>query len=185
MLVFIGASASGKTEIVKILIRDYGFNKIITHTTRKKRINEIDGIDYHFLSLSEFFKRKEENYFIETEKYDGNYYGTAFKDTGINNVLIVDPNGANSIYDKGIKNAIYIYLETSESVRESRMEIRGDESIDIHQRVINDRHHFSIKSVKHIDHIIVTDSYTLEELAAMINTIYQEDLKGVNSDDFS
>ena len=47
MLVFIGASASGKTEIVKILIRDYGFNKIITHTTRKKRKNEIDGIDYH------------------------------------------------------------------------------------------------------------------------------------------
>jgi len=177
MLVFIGASASGKTEIVKILIRDYGFNKIITHTTRKKRKNEIDGIDYHFLSLTEFLSRKDENYFIETEKYDGNYYGTAFKDTGINNVLIVDPNGANSIYEKGIKNAVYIYLETSESVRESRMEFRGDASLDIHQRVINDRNHFSIKSINHIDHIIITDSYSLEELADMINKIYREDLK--------
>ena len=112
MLVFIGASASGKTEIVKILIRDYGFNKIITHTTRKKRKNEIDGIDYHFLSLTEFLSRKDENYFIETEKYDGNYYGTAFKDTGINNVLIVDPNGANSIYDKEIPNTLFFLLET-------------------------------------------------------------------------
>jgi len=177
MLVFIGASASGKTEIVKILIRDYGFNKIITHTTREKRKNEIDGIDYHFLSLTEFLSRKDENYFIETEKYDGNYYGTAFKDTGINNVLIVDPNGANSIYEKGIKNAVYIYLETSESVRESRMEFRGDALLDIHQRVINDRNHFSIKSINHIDHIIITDSYSLEELADMINKIYKEDLK--------
>lgn len=49
MLILIGPSASGKTEAAKIMINRYPISRVVTCTTRKKRINEIDGFDYHFL----------------------------------------------------------------------------------------------------------------------------------------
>ena len=60
MLVLIGPSASGKTESAKIMINRYPISRVVTCTTRKKRINEIDGFDYHFFSIEEFNKLKEE-----------------------------------------------------------------------------------------------------------------------------
>ena len=173
MLVLIGASASGKTEIAKILIRSYGFHKIVTNTTREKRVNELDGIDYHFLSVDEFSIKAENNYFIETEIYDGNYYGTAFKDASENSVLIVDTNGANSIHDKGIKNSVFIYLETSEEIRISRMKSRGDNMKDIKNRIKKDRVHFSFGKINHVNFKIDTSQKTLNELALEVNQLYK------------
>ena len=54
MIVLIGASASGKTEVAKTLIYKNGFSKIVTYTTRKIRPTEKDGIDYHFVSKQQF-----------------------------------------------------------------------------------------------------------------------------------
>ena len=56
MLVLIGASASGKTEIAKILIKDYNFKKMVTTTTRRKRKGEINKVDYNFITLNKFEK---------------------------------------------------------------------------------------------------------------------------------
>ena len=65
MLVLIGASASGKTEIAKLLTTAFGYKKIVTNTTREKRVNEINGVDYNFLSYDDFLDKKNRNYFIE------------------------------------------------------------------------------------------------------------------------
>lgn len=173
MLVLIGASASGKTEIAKILIRDYSFKKIVTNTTREKRINEIDGIDYHFLSVAEFSKKAENNYFIETEIYDGNYYGTAFRDASLHSVLIVDTNGANSIYEQHINNAVFVYLETSEEIRIQRMTQRGDNVKDIKNRIKKDRVHFSFGKINHVDFKIDTSTKSLEKLANEVDCLYK------------
>ena len=54
MIVLVGASASGKTELAKQLYQTYGYKKCITTTTREPRKNEVDGIDYHFLSQETF-----------------------------------------------------------------------------------------------------------------------------------
>ena len=48
MIVLIGESASGKSSIERCLVEDYGYNKIVSYTTRPPRAGEVDGIDYHF-----------------------------------------------------------------------------------------------------------------------------------------
>lgn len=176
MLVLIGASASGKTEIAKILIRSYDFKKIVTNTTREKRINEIDGIDYHFLSVDDFSVKAENNYFIETEVYDGNYYGTAFKDASLHSVLIVDTNGANSIYNQNIQHSVFIYLETSEDIRIQRMTSRGDAMKDIKNRIKKDRAHFSFGKINHVDFKLDTSKKSLETLALEVSELYKNKL---------
>ena len=54
MLILIGPSASGKTEVAKYLKKMYHIDKIITYTTRNPRENELKDVDYHFISLEEF-----------------------------------------------------------------------------------------------------------------------------------
>ena len=126
MLVLIGASASGKTEIAKILIKNYNFKKMVTYTTREIRDGEVNGVDYHFVSLQEFLKKKEKKEFLETAIYNDTYYGSPIKGAGINKVIIVDPKGANSIYKKNIPDTVLIYLETDKLIRRVRMLNRGD-----------------------------------------------------------
>ena len=77
MLILVGPSASGKTQIVKILREKYGLNKMVTYTSRTMRPGEKEGIDYFFLTKEEFEKRINEGFFIEYVVYNGNYYGTA------------------------------------------------------------------------------------------------------------
>ena len=64
MLVLVGPSASGKSAIVKNLIKNYGLEKFITCTTRSMRVGEINGVDYYFLSNEEFSSSYEKNEFI-------------------------------------------------------------------------------------------------------------------------
>ena len=77
MLVLVGPSASGKSAIVKCLTKKYGLVKFITCTTRTIRVGEVDGVDYHFLTQDEFFKLYDNDEFIETVYYNGNYYECA------------------------------------------------------------------------------------------------------------
>lgn len=61
MIVLTGASASGKTEVVKLLKIKYGIDKVVTHTTREIRSLEIPDEDYHFITKKEFQKMISEN----------------------------------------------------------------------------------------------------------------------------
>lgn len=176
MLVMIGASASGKTEIAKILISKYAFNKMVTYTTRPIRENEVHGVDYHFVSMEDFMLKKENNFFLETSLYSTNYYGTAFKDAEINKVLIVDPAGANNIYKKKMKSVVFCYLETDEDVREKRMYLRGDDPFDIKKRINTDKLYFTLDNLDYIDFEINTSTLSLEFLAEKIYTLYKSTL---------
>lgn len=172
MLVLVGASASGKTEVTKKLIEHYGFKKLVTYTTRKKRPQEINGIDYYFLDKIDFLKRKDQNFFLETTVYNKNYYGTSFKDVDNKKVLIVEPIGANKIYEMlGNKVSIFL-LKAREETRTKRMLKRGDTRQSIVERIANDKECFDEKNFKHLDDVIVTDDLSLDELAKMIYEKY-------------
>ena len=172
MLVLIGASASGKTEIAKILIAKYRFKKMVTYTTRDIRDGEVDGLDYHFVSLEDFEKKKEKNEFLETAIYHNTCYGSPKSGADFYKVIIVEPKGANSIYKKKIPNTVFIYLETDELIRRVRMLNRGDSLGDVETRFKEDRKHFKKSKFKHLDYIINTSKNTLEELAEQINDKY-------------
>ena len=69
-IVLSSPSGAGKTTITKKLSQKYPNIKIsISHTTRKPRPNEIDGVDYHFVSKEEFEKLIKKIIFMNTLKY--------------------------------------------------------------------------------------------------------------------
>ena len=77
-IVLSSPSGAGKTTITKKLSQKYPNIKIsISHTTRKPRPNEIDGVDYHFVSQVEFEELIKKNNFYEHAKIFDNYYGTS------------------------------------------------------------------------------------------------------------
>ena len=77
-IVLSSPSGAGKTTITKKISQKYPNIKIsISHTTRKPRPNEIDGVDYHFISKENFEKLIKENSFYEHAKIFDNYYGTS------------------------------------------------------------------------------------------------------------
>ena len=92
MLILVGPSASGKTEIANILINDYHMKKVVTYTTRPMRVNEVAGVSYNFVTMDEFLKMKENDEFVETTFYNNNYYGTRKKDVSSEKIVVLDLN---------------------------------------------------------------------------------------------
>tara|TARA_Y100001936_G_scaffold242922_1_gene280964 strand:+ start:418 stop:996 length:579 start_codon:yes stop_codon:yes gene_type:complete len=80
MVILSSPSGAGKTTISKKLQQKYQNFKIsVSHTTRTPRPNEVDGIDYFFVSHNEFKKLIQKNEFYEYAEIFGNYYGTSKK----------------------------------------------------------------------------------------------------------
>ena len=84
MFILSSPSGAGKTTLTK-KIAEHNSNCAIyiSHTTRKPRANEIDGKDYHFVSIEKFNRLIKENNFYEYANIFDNYYGT-LKSTVIN-----------------------------------------------------------------------------------------------------
>ena len=71
-------SGAGKSSLVKALLAEVqGVGLSISNTTRKARIGEVDGKDYHFISQTEFETIRDEDGFLEWAHVHGNYYGTS------------------------------------------------------------------------------------------------------------
>ena len=77
MVILSSPSGAGKTTITKKIQQKYQTFKItVSHTTRKPRPNEVDGVDYYFVSQEKFKKLIKEEKFYEYAKIFENYYGT-------------------------------------------------------------------------------------------------------------
>ena len=78
MVILSSPSGAGKTTITKKIQQKYRTFKIsVSHTTRKPRSNEVDGVDYHFVSHEKFKKFIDEGKFYEYAKIFDNFYGTS------------------------------------------------------------------------------------------------------------
>ena len=171
MIILCGPSATGKTEIAKILKQKYNLSKVITHTTREKRINEKDGVDYHFVTKEEFIKLKNDDEFVESAEYSGNYYGSSKKEISINKCLILVPNRVKSYNEINDPTICIFFLEASEETRIKRMQERKDEEKNIIQRINNDRKAFENKK-ELADFLIDTEGKSLDSLADQIYSLY-------------
>ena len=135
----LGHSGSGKSTIRNALT-SHGIKKIITYTTRPPRVSEVDGIDYNFIDQELFKKMDQDNLFIGTTCYVGNYYSTLKEDLGKNNnkdsdcVIVVDKEGVLAI-KKEFANARSIYLKCSRETLRERMIKRNDHANDIEKRL--------------------------------------------------
>ena len=78
MVILSSPSGAGKTTISKKIQQKYQNFKIsVSHTTRKPRPNEVEGIDYYFINENDFQNKIKNNEFYEYAKIFGNYYGTS------------------------------------------------------------------------------------------------------------
>tara|TARA_B100000780_G_scaffold203792_1_gene144652 strand:+ start:1617 stop:2198 length:582 start_codon:yes stop_codon:yes gene_type:complete len=78
MVILSSPSGAGKTTLTKKIQQKYQNFKIsVSHTTRKPRSNELEGIDYFFVSHDEFQKNISDNKFYEHAKIFDNFYGTS------------------------------------------------------------------------------------------------------------
>lgn len=95
IIALLGASGSGKSTLESEIANKHGYEKIVSHTTRKKRNYEVNGKDYHFIDNETFMEGLERGLFAEYEEYSQNrFYGTLKSDyTEGNKVVVLTPNG--------------------------------------------------------------------------------------------
>lgn len=174
MIILVGASASGKTEIAKLLIDKFKYKKTVTTTTRSLRKGEIAGVSYHFVSKEEFKRLMEADAFVETAFYQNECYGTQKKDLCKEGVIILEPNGANFLIAYLEDNAFVVLIESSKKIRKKRMIKRGDSPEEIKRRLKKDDKHFAKNNLNKIDLLLNNHNQTLEELAETINKEYKK-----------
>ena len=116
IVVISGPSGSGKTTLIKKLKSEFPIiNFSISHTTRKRRAEEVDGVDYYFIDEKKFKKMIEEGSFVEWAKVFDSYYGTSVaevkeKSSGDRILLMdIDVQGAESIKNK-FKQSVLIFI---------------------------------------------------------------------------
>ena len=95
MVILSSPSGAGKTTLTKKIQQKYQNIKIsVSHTTRKPRSNEVEGIDYFFVSHEEFEKKILNDEFYEHAKIFDNFYGTSKNSVNIllkkNNDILFD-----------------------------------------------------------------------------------------------
>ena len=105
-------SGAGKTSLVKEISSKNNFSISVSHTTRKPRSNEIDGVHYHFINHKKFNELIEEKKFLEYANVFNNYYGSSkdlvFEklDNGENIIFDIDWQGTEQIKQKKLNYKI-------------------------------------------------------------------------------
>ena len=118
MVVLSSPSGVGKTTLTKKLQQKYSNFKIsVSHTTRSPRPNEVDGVDYNFISKEKFEELIKKRKFYEYAKIFNNYYGTLKKNVDEiikkNDVIFdIDWQGTKQLSNFKELNLIKIYLIT-------------------------------------------------------------------------
>lgn len=177
VIVLVGESASGKSATEKILKSKYHYDKTISYTTRKPRENEVDGVDYHFITKDEFIEKMNEDFFAEVGSYEGDYYGSVPEDYGDHTVCVLTPHGMRRIKEtlKGKQDVVTFYLKVDARDRIIKALKRGDGINEIFRRYNSDVGMFDGVS-DDADYIIVNDDYVnnAEEVAdEIIEILYR------------
>jgi guanylate kinase len=163
VFVIAAPSGTGKTTVCRhILERDPHLRLSISHTTRKPRSGEKDGVHYHFVSGEEFRELREAEGFLEHAEYGGNAYGTSWKaieeplDLGHDVVLEIEVQGAAQVRDRRPSACLIFLLPPSLEVLEDRLRGRGtDEEAVIQRRMaLVDR---ELAAAKIFDFAVIND----------------------------
>ena len=134
LVLFSGPSGVGKDTILDIVLnKDTSLEKSISLTTREIRENERDGVDYYFISSSDFEKMIDNGEVLEFAKYGTNMYGTpkAPIDKWLSDVktviLKIEVQGASKIKEMYPGSVGIFILPPSIEILEERLRSRGTE----------------------------------------------------------
>ena len=193
LIIISSPSGAGKTTLCKLLIKKMkNLNLSISYTSRSKRLNEVHGKDYYFVSKNKFEDLKKKNFFIETAKNFNNFYGSPFeniyssKKRNKNVLFDIDWKGARKIrsyYKK--KNIIdFFILPPSKIELKRRLIKRGRDN----QKEIKLRLSYAIDEMKHYNeyrYVLINENVknTVNEIKKIIeyNELMEKQAKILNS----
>ena len=178
LIIISSPSGAGKTTLCKLLIKKMkNINLSISYTSRSKRLNEVNGKDYYFVSKKKFENLKEKNFFIETAKNLNNLYGSPYKNINKsikNNQHIlfdIDWKGARKIRRNYNKENIldFFILPPSKSELKRRLKKRGRDN----NKEINLRLSYALDEMKHYNeykYVLINDNVknTVEDIIKII-----------------
>ncbi len=174
VFVITGPSGVGKSAIIKGLFENnIGISFSVSATTRKPRENEVDGVNYHFLSKEDFLAKVDNNEFVEYTEVFGNYYGTlesCIKNSDDDNDLILDLEikGARALKQKYKDDITLIFvLPPDASAQRLRLSSRDDKDKSLNQRL--NQLSQDVSHIKEYDYILVND--VLKESIQSVETI--------------
>ncbi|MEO8234019.1 MAG: guanylate kinase [Flavobacterium sp.] len=163
LLVFSAPSGSGKTTIVRHLLKqeDLNLEFSISCATREPRGEEIDGKDYYFISWEKFKQHIKAEEFVEWEEvYTDNYYGTLRSEVeriwakGKNVIFDIDVSGGLRIKSKFPQETLAVFVKPpSVDELKRRLKQRSTESDDkINMRIA--KAHVELATAPQFDEII-------------------------------
>lgn len=139
LIVLVGKSASGKTTLEKYISDNFRYEKIVSHTTRPIRGNEIEGVDYYYVSEDEFNKMKLNDELVEHATFCNWSYGISKKEIEDKKdaVVVVNPAGLRRLCALNIPMAVF-YVVCDDRTRYKRSLDRGDDIVEIALRSRSD-----------------------------------------------
>ncbi len=186
-------SGAGKTSIARnIISKDKNIQLSVSYTTRKKRKNENDGLDYKYISKNSFKEKIEKNYFLEWAIVFENYYGTSREKVqkviaeGKDVLFDIDWQGAQQLSNNKSFDVVKIFiLPPSNNSLENRLNARAQDTlIEVKKRMsqANDE----ISHYMEYDYIIINNDLEVSsnEVLNIINAERMKKKRLINLDKF-
>ena len=185
VVVISGPSGSGKSTVVNALCKaDETLRLAVSATTRAPRPREVDGVDYHFLSKSEFKELIQQEGFLEWAEYGGNFYGTLMSEialaqnAGKASVLEIEVQGAlqarqrigKTLGHETVRSLLIFIVPASFADLEKRLRGRKTESeSELMQRL--DIAASEIAQIQHYDYCVTNHDGGIKQAVAQIQAI--------------
>ncbi|MBS1628251.1 MAG: guanylate kinase [Bacteroidetes bacterium] len=167
LIILTAPSGAGKTSITHFLLNHFSqLSFSISAATRQAREGEVDGKDYHFISIETFRQKIKENAFVEWEMvYEGKYYGTLKEELqriwNLNKipVLDIDVKGAIHVQQQFPQTTLSIFIQPpSIDELKKRLIARGTETAESIATRIN-KATYEISFKQHFTKVIVNDVF--------------------------
>ena len=187
IIILTGKSSSGKDTIARMLEKDYGYNFVVSTTTRPIRTGESERNPYNFITNDEFMKLIKNDELIEYREYhtilNGMpeiwYYGVEKKEVDPEKkyVVVLDIVGLREFKKVYHNEVISFFINVSDEIRKERCISRGDfNEPEWNRRVKDDAKVFSNNIIIYdIDYVINGEQKSKEVLSDILNCISMVD----------
>ena len=166
-LIIIGKSGSGKDYLLRHLMKE-GLETSIKVTSRPKRDNELDGVNYHFKTLEEFNNLDlivSQDFF--NDKKEIWKYGILKEDFNNSQAFIMTPGELLQVDQETRKNCFVVYLDIDREIREKRITKRNDNNDSIMRRL--DADDIDFRNFKDYDLKITDPEFEVETIVSLMN----------------
>jgi guanylate kinase len=178
LIVLVGPSGVGKSTISRMLSQRLNVAYIVSATTRPKKAGDDVGKEYDHISREEFFRRLENDEFLEYAQVYDDYYGTPrhpaidYLYEGKDVLLEIDVQGALQIrYQYPEALLIFVLPPDGPTLRKRLIDRGRDKADDIDKRFRAARREIHMaKGSRAFDHMVINDNLdrAVEELAKII-----------------